>query len=122
MTSQDVIHDFAVPAFRIRRDVLPGRYESMWFRPTKVGQYRLFCAEFCGTEHAHMTGIVTVMEQGDYQRWLDAQGPGETLVAQGRRCSGSTGAAAATVPPAPSMPRRWKGCSAGRCRWPTGRW
>jgi cytochrome c oxidase subunit II len=105
MTSQDVIHDFAIPAFRIRHDVLPGRYETMWFKPTRVGQYRLFCAEFCGTEHSHMTGIVTVMERGDYQRWLDTQAPGETLVVQGAAlfreygCSGCHGAASTVHAP-----------------------
>lgn len=102
MTSQDVIHDFAIPAFRIRRDVLPGRYETMWFKPTQVGEYRLFCAEFCGTEHSRMTGMVTVMEQADYQRWLDSAGPAETLAGQGAAlfrqygCSGCH-AAAGTV-------------------------
>jgi cytochrome c oxidase subunit 2 len=105
MTSQDVIHDFAIPAFRIRQDVLPGQYETMWFKPTQVGQYRLFCAEFCGTEHSHMTGTITVMEGGEYQRWLDSQGPGETLVAQGADlfrqygCSGCHGAASTVHAP-----------------------
>lgn len=99
MTSQDVIHSFAIPAFRIRQDVLPGRYETIWFTPTKVGEYRLFCAEFCGTEHAHMTGTITVMEPGDFQRWLDDQGQAETIVRQGEDlfrqygCSGCHGAA-----------------------------
>ncbi len=71
MISQDVIHSFYVPAFRIKRDVLPGRYTSCWFIPTKVGTYHLFCAEFCGTEHAKMGGTVTVMEPEDYEKWLE---------------------------------------------------
>lgn len=71
MTSQDVIHDFFVPAFRTKKDVLPGRYTQEWFQPTKVGQYHLFCAEYCGTEHSRMVGTVYVMEPDDYERWLN---------------------------------------------------
>lgn len=70
MISQDVLHAFYVPAFRIKRDVLPGRYEEQWFIPTKVGRYHLFCAEYCGTKHSEMTGTVTVMEPADYEKWL----------------------------------------------------
>ncbi|MCU0493833.1 MAG: cytochrome c oxidase subunit II [Chloroflexaceae bacterium] len=70
MTSQDVIHSFFIPAFRVKRDVLPGRYTTMWFEATKTGEYRIFCTEYCGTEHAAMGGRVVVMELADYQRWL----------------------------------------------------
>jgi len=69
MTSQDVIHSFYVPAFRVKADVLPGRYTSTWFRPTKPGTYHLFCAEYCGTDHSTMGGEVVVMEPADYERW-----------------------------------------------------
>ncbi len=62
MTSRDVIHSFFVPAFRIKQDVLPGRYTTTWFKPTKVGKYRLFCAEYCGTNHSNMIGKVIVTE------------------------------------------------------------
>ena len=58
MTSQDVIHSFYVPAFRVKQDVLPGRYTSLWFEPTQVGRYHLFCAEYCGTNHSTMGGWV----------------------------------------------------------------
>ena len=74
MTSQDVIHSFFVPAFRVKMDVVPGRYTTMWFRPTKTGTYHLFCAQFCGTMHSGMIGQIVVMEQKDYQAWL-AGGP-----------------------------------------------
>jgi cytochrome c oxidase subunit 2 len=74
MTSEDVIHSFFVPAFRIKSDVLPGRYTTLWFTPTKPGRYHLFCAEYCGTDHSRMIGWVTVMEPEDYQAWL-AGGP-----------------------------------------------
>ncbi len=70
MISEDVIHSFFIPAFRVKMDVLPERYSSMWFEPTKVGEYFLFCAEYCGTDHAAMSGRVYVMEQADYAAWL----------------------------------------------------
>jgi len=70
MTSEDVLHDFFIPAFRVKKDVIPGRYTQMWFEATKVGEYHIFCAEFCGTQHAYMVGTVTVMEPGDYHDWL----------------------------------------------------
>ena len=70
MTSQDVIHSFYVPAFRIKQDVLPGRYTTAWFRATKPGTYHLFCAEYCGTQHSGMIGDVVVMEPAQYQAWL----------------------------------------------------
>jgi len=80
MTSEDVIHDVFVPAFRIKADVVPGRYTSIWFQPTKPGRYRLFCAEYCGTRHSGMTGEVVVMQADEYQAWL-AGGAGEGSLA-----------------------------------------
>ncbi len=70
MISQDVIHAFSVPAFRIKHDAVPGRYNSIWFRATKPGRYHLFCAEYCGTEHSRMIGWVVAMEPADYEKWL----------------------------------------------------
>ncbi len=70
MTSEDVIHSFFVPAFRVKQDVLPGRYTTIWFTPEKVGTYHLFCTEYCGSHHSQMIGSVTVMEHDDYQAWL----------------------------------------------------
>jgi cytochrome c oxidase subunit 2 len=70
MTSQDVIHSFYVPAFRIKQDVLPGRYTMTWFHATKPGTYHLFCAEYCGTQHSGMIGDVVVMEPASYEAWL----------------------------------------------------
>ena len=72
MTSEDVIHDLFVPAFRVKADVIPGRYSTIWFEPTKPGTYHLFCAEYCGTKHSGMTGRVVVMEADDYQQWLSS--------------------------------------------------
>jgi cytochrome c oxidase subunit 2 len=70
MTSEDVIHSFFVPAFRLKQDVLPGRFTTMWFEPTKAGEYHLFCAEYCGTKHSGMIGTVYVQEPADYEKWL----------------------------------------------------
>src|ERR1700756_1639729 len=74
MTSQDVIHSFFIPAFRMKQDVLPGRYTVAWFRATKPGTYHLFCAEYCGTMHSGMVGDVVVMEPKDYQAWMGGGG------------------------------------------------
>jgi cytochrome c oxidase subunit 2 len=76
MTSEDVIHSFFVPDFRIKQDVVPGRYTSIDFTPSRPGEYRLYCAEFCGTDHAVMTGRVVVMRPDQYARWL-TEGPHE---------------------------------------------
>ena len=80
MTSQDVIHAFFVPAFRLKQDVLPGRYTALWFQATKAGVYPLECSEYCGTDHARMGGTVVVMPQEDYERWAAQKTPpiGET--------------------------------------------
>ncbi|MDQ6801498.1 MAG: cytochrome c oxidase subunit II, partial [Acidobacteriota bacterium] len=72
MTSEDVIHDFFIPAFRIKRDVLPGRYTEMWFRPTRTGTYHLFCSQYCGAFHAGMVGNIIVLEAPQYQQWLSS--------------------------------------------------
>jgi cytochrome c oxidase subunit 2 len=74
MTSQDVIHSFYVPAFRVKQDVLPGRYTTEWFKPTKTGEYHLFCAEYCGTSHSGMVGRIVVMEPQNYEQWLSGGG------------------------------------------------
>src|SRR5262249_10969958 len=70
MTSEDVIHSFYVPAFRTKQDAVPGRYTSIWFEATKVGEYHLFCAEYCGTLHSGMIGHVVVMEPAAFEAWL----------------------------------------------------
>ena len=88
MISQDVIHSFFVPAFRIKRDVIPGRYNVVWFTPTKPGKYHLFCAEYCGTQHSRMVGTVYVLEPAEYEKWL-ASG-GEMRVGQTASSTGTT--------------------------------
>jgi len=84
MTSEDVIHDFAVPALRIKQDVVPGRYQSVWFEATRPGVYHLYCTQFCGTDHAAMGGSVTVMSEADFAVWLSAQDNTVTLASQGK--------------------------------------
>jgi cytochrome c oxidase subunit 2 len=83
MTSEDVIHSFYVPAFRIKADVLPGRYTTAWFEATKPGRYHLFCAEYCGTKHSQMGGSIIVMEPADYETWLRGEGEGLSLADAG---------------------------------------
>ena len=85
ITSEDTIHSFFVPAFRIKKDAVPGRYNVAWFRATKTGTFHLFCAEYCGTEHSRMTGRVIVMEPEAYQTWLAGGPPPESPVAAGEK-------------------------------------
>jgi cytochrome c oxidase subunit 2 len=84
-TSEDVIHDVFVPAFRVKADVIPGRYVTLWFRPTKAGRYHLFCAEYCGTKHSGMTGEVIVMEPTEYQAWLSGGVQGGSMADAGQK-------------------------------------
>ena len=101
LTSEDVIHDFSVPAFRIKHDVLPGRYETLWFQVEKAGVYHLFCTQFCGEGHASMIGEIVAMSPLDFEDWLGqtASGSGahESMAAAGEvlftrfGCSGCHG-------------------------------
>jgi cytochrome c oxidase subunit 2 len=84
MTSQDVIHSFYVPVFRMKQDVLPGRYTVAWFRATKPGTYHLFCAEYCGTQHSGMIGSIVVMEPAQYEAWMSG-GPAGPLSVTGEK-------------------------------------
>jgi cytochrome c oxidase subunit II len=84
-TSEDVIHDLFVPAFRVKADVLPGRYVSIWFRATKPGRYHLFCAEYCGTRHSGMIGQIVVMEPVEYQTWLSGGAQEGSLASAGEK-------------------------------------
>jgi cytochrome c oxidase subunit II len=85
MTSEDVIHDFYVPAFRVKKDVLPGRYTSIWFQATQTGKFHFFCAQYCGMEHAGMIGWVYVMTPSDYAAWLAGGAKGESMTQTGAR-------------------------------------
>jgi len=85
MTSQDVIHSFFVPAFRLKQDVVPGRYTTLWFRATKAGTYHLFCSQYCGTQHSGMVGWVTVMEPRDYEAWMSGGAGNQPLAVTGEK-------------------------------------
>jgi cytochrome c oxidase subunit 2 len=85
MTSEDVIHSFFVPAFRTKQDVLPGRYTTTWFQPTKAGKYHLFCAEYCGTNHSAMIGWIYAMEPKDYQNWLSGGASEGSMAENGKK-------------------------------------
>jgi len=98
MTSEDVIHSFYVPAFRVKQDVLPGRYTTLWFNAIKPGSYHLFCTEYCGTEHSRMIGRVVAMEPHDYQEWLTGKvasaAPLSAGAAEAAEAAGATGSMA----------------------------
>jgi cytochrome c oxidase subunit II len=93
MTTEDVIHSFFIPAFRVKKDVVPGKYSTMWFKPTKVGKFHLFCAEYCGNQHSGMVGSVHVMEPADYEAWLAGVNRGETMAQAGERMFSRLGCA-----------------------------
>jgi cytochrome c oxidase subunit II len=106
MSSQDVIHSFFIPAFRIKHDVVPGTIETLWFRPRKPGVFHLFCAEYCGTDHSRMTGRIVVMEPAEFARWLTRQDVTGTLAEKGAQlfrqlgCGGCHGVGATVWAPA----------------------
>jgi cytochrome c oxidase subunit II len=84
-TSEDVLHSLFFPAFRTKADAIPGRYSTVWFTPSKLGEYHLFCAEYCGTKHSGMVGKVVVMEPAAYQAWLGGSVVGTSLAARGEQ-------------------------------------
>ena len=91
MISQDVFHSFSIPDFRIKREVIPGRYSTVWFEATQVGTYHIFCTQYCGTQHSGMVGEVTVMTPGDYKKWLEQSNSGQSLAQNGERLFASMG-------------------------------
>ena len=93
MTSEDVIHDFFVPAFRTKADVVPGRYTTLWFEPTTPGRYHLFCAEYCGMNHSGMIGSVIVMEPREFDNWLSGNTGSTTPAIAGQQLYQTLGCA-----------------------------
>jgi len=91
LISQDVFHSFSVPAFRVKREVIPGRYNTVWFEATKVGTYHLFCTQYCGTLHSQMIGEVVAMTPEDYQEWASGSTSGTSLAQNGERLFASLG-------------------------------
>jgi cytochrome c oxidase subunit 2 len=103
LASQDVIHSFFVPAFRAKMDAVPGRYTKMSFTPSKVGEYHLFCAEYCGAEHSRMGGRVVVMEEQQYQDWLKGTPADAAPAAAGQKLFVSRGCLTCHGQVAPTM-------------------
>jgi len=91
MISQDVFHSFSIPDFRIKREVIPGRYSTVWFEATQPGTYHLFCTQYCGTQHSGMVGEVTVLTPDDYKKWLQQSNSGMSLAQNGERLFASMG-------------------------------
>ncbi|HEV2136401.1 MAG TPA: cytochrome c oxidase subunit II [Terracidiphilus sp.] len=85
LISQDVFHSFSIPAFRVKREAIPGRYTTVWFEATKVGTYHIFCTQYCGTNHSQMIGEVYVMTPDDYKKWLENSTSGQSLAQNGER-------------------------------------
>ncbi len=85
ITSQDVIHSFYIPSFRIKMDAIPGRYTTVWIEPTRVGDFHLFCAEYCGTKHSGMIGWIHAMEPREYQTWVEKGGAEGSMVSLGEK-------------------------------------
>ena len=85
LISQDVFHSFSIPAFRVKREAIPGRYTTVWFEATQVGTYHLFCTQYCGTQHSGMVGEVTVLSPEDYKKWLADSTSGVSLAQNGER-------------------------------------
>jgi cytochrome c oxidase subunit II len=100
LASEDVIHSFFVPAFRVKMDVVPGKYTAVWFEATREGEFHLFCAEYCGTLHSGMIGRVVALKPIDYQRWLSEKGADEPLAVTGERIFQQRGCATCHQTPA----------------------
>jgi cytochrome c oxidase subunit 2 len=91
MISQDVFHSFSIPDFRVKREVIPGRYSTVWFNATDPGTYHIFCTQYCGTNHSAMIGEVTVLSPDDYQKWAQGSTSGMSLAQNGERLFASMG-------------------------------
>jgi cytochrome c oxidase subunit 2 len=85
LISQDVFHSFSIPAFRVKREAIPGRYTSVWFEATQTGTFHLFCTQYCGTNHSAMIGDIVVLKPEDYQKWLNESTSGASLAQNGER-------------------------------------
>ncbi|OYZ10663.1 MAG: cytochrome c oxidase subunit II [Bdellovibrio sp. 28-41-41] len=111
MTSTDVLHSFYVPSFRIKQDVVPGRYTALWFRATKFGEFHIFCTEYCGTQHSGMLGKLHVVSQEEYDQWLEEESKFSTLplaqrgekLFQIKACSGCHSVADKSVKAGPAL-------------------
>jgi cytochrome c oxidase subunit 2 len=121
LASEDVIHSFFVPAFRVKMDVVPGKYTAVWFEPSKEGEFHLFCAEYCGTQHSGMIGRVVALKPADYQRWLSEQASDEPIAVTGERLFQQRGCATCHQTPATALGPSLLGLFGRRVQLDSGR-
>ena len=130
LTSEDVIHDFGVPAFRAKIDVIPGRYTHVGYQPNKIGTYHIFCDQYCGTWHSLMVGKIAVVEEKEFDEWLagytSSQGTEHpvdgSLAHEGENCSSSSSVSTATAPHRRARRRRFWRTSGRKSSAPAGWW
>lgn len=117
MTAKDVLHSFYIPSFRIKQDVIPGRYTTLWFRANKLGEFHIFCTEYCGTQHSGMIGTLKVVSREDYDKWLEEESKVSALpladrgakLFQVKACASCHSVADQAVKVGPTLWQRWGG-------------
>ncbi len=110
MTSRDVLHSFYIPSMRIKQDVIPGRYTNLWFESNKLGDFHVFCTEYCGTSHSGMLAKVKVVSQADYEKWIQENDEGLTLAQKGQKLYTDKGCVAChSTDGSPKVGPSWKG-------------
>lgn len=109
MTSDDVLHSFFIPSMRIKQDVVPGRYTTLWFNAEKTGDYQIFCTEYCGAAHSGMLAKMHVVSQADFEKWLQENEEGLSLAQKGEKLYNSKGCVAChSVDGSPKVGPTWK--------------
>lgn len=110
MTSKDVLHSFYIPSMRIKQDVVPGMYTALWFEATKLGDFHVFCTEFCGAAHANMLARLRVVPESEYEAWLQESDEGLTLAQRGEKLYSTKGCVAChSVDGTRKVGPTWKG-------------
>jgi cytochrome c oxidase subunit 2 len=110
MTSKDVLHSFYIPSMRIKQDVVPGRYTALWFTAEKLGDFQIFCAEYCGTTHSGMLAKMKVVTQADYEKWIQENEDGMTLAEKGQKYYSDKGCVAChSIDGSAKVGPSWKG-------------
>ncbi len=115
MTAKDVLHSFYVPSFRIKQDAVPGRYTTLWFNSNKLGEFHIFCTEYCGTQHSGMIGTLKVVTQQEFDAWLEEESKVSTLpladrgakIFQVKACASCHSVADANVKVGPALWQQW---------------
>jgi cytochrome c oxidase subunit 2 len=121
MSSKDVLHSFYIPSMRIKQDVVPGRYTTLWFNATKLGDFQIFCTEYCGTQHSGMAAKLHVVSQADYEKWLQENDEGLTLAQKGQKLYTNKGCVAChSVDGSAKVGPSWKGIFGRTAQWDDG--